>query len=217
MYTRWASVVHGGGGRGQGEQALSSTVFFVTIHGVGRRKPTKHGVGRRKPTSPNFRRRGDFPGLWFLPPGICLRHLWKISPASEERCLVSVVPACCFFFFLNLFIKHLVLKKKKGRSKRAPNVLRSFFGSAFSSSGYRPTAKTARQRKQAPNTVEKGGIISGSEMLVNILLGSRATDTVEVVVVGNCQGRAEREIAIPSAFGDPKKPLSVEINLSKSP
>lgn len=90
MYTRWASVVHGGGGRGQGEQALSSTVFFVATH----------GVGRRKPTSPNFRRRrGDFPGLWFLPPGICLCHLWKISPASEERCLVSVVPACCFFFF----------------------------------------------------------------------------------------------------------------------
>ena len=38
---------------------------------------------------------------------------------------------------------------------------------------------------------------------------------MEVVVVGDCQGRAECEIAIPSAFGDLKKPLSVEINLSK--
>jgi len=72
-------------------------------------------------------------------------------------------------------------------------------------------------RQRRPNAVEMGGIISGSEMLVNILLGSRATDPVEVVVVGDCQGRAECEIAIPSAFGDLKKPLSVEINLSKSP
>ena len=117
-----------------------------------------------------------------------------------------------------MFIKHLVLKKKK-RSKRAPNVLRSFFGSAFSSSGYRPTAKQPDRgnRQRCPNTVEMGGIINGAEMLVNILLGSRATDTVEVVGGGDCQGRAKREIAIPSAFGDPKKPLSVEINLSKSP
>lgn len=69
MYTRWASVVHGGGGWGQGEQALSSTVFFVAMH----------GVGRRKPASPNFRRRGDFPGLWFLPPGICASPLEDLS------------------------------------------------------------------------------------------------------------------------------------------
>ena len=72
-------------------------------------------------------------------------------------------------------------------------------------------------RQRPPNTVEMGGIISSSETLVNILLGSRATDTVEVVVVGDCQGYAESETAVPSAFGDPKKLFSVGINLSKSP
>lgn len=48
MYTRWASVVHGGGGGagGQGGQAISSVLF------VG---PSERGT--RKPTSPDFRRR----------------------------------------------------------------------------------------------------------------------------------------------------------------
>ena len=109
---------------GQGEQALSSTAFSVALH----------GVGSRKLASPNFRRRGDFPGLWFLPRGIWLRHLWKISPASEEqRCLVFVVLVAVSFFFLKktLYIKHLVLKKKKKKKQASTKCFKILFWICF--------------------------------------------------------------------------------------
>lgn len=53
-----------------------------------------------------------------------------------------------------------------------------------------------------------GGIVSSSEKLVNILLGSSARDGG----LGGAKCRAVCEIAVPSALGDEKELFSVEIN-----
>lgn len=80
MCTRWASVVHvGGAGAGTAGDQLYG--FFVGTNGVG-------------PESPRVLILGEGRLYWaiVLPPGIWLRHLWKLSPASEEWCLRSF---CC--------------------------------------------------------------------------------------------------------------------------
>lgn len=68
-------------------------------------------------------------------------------------------------------------------------------------------------RQRPLTTIEMSGRISSSEKLVNILLRNSA----RVGGGGAGKYRAVCEIAVPSAFGDEKKPSSVEINFSKNP
>lgn len=70
------------GGAGAGRAGDQLYGFFVGTNGVGPESPRVLILG------------GEGRLYWaiVLPPGIWLRHLWKLSPASEEWCLRSF---CC--------------------------------------------------------------------------------------------------------------------------
>lgn len=96
----------GGGGRERAGDQLH--VFFVGTNGVGPENPRALILGGA----------GRLYWAIVLPPGIWLRHLWKLSTASEEWCLFSFCCSSLLFFFKKiLLIKHLVFEEKKKKKQ----------------------------------------------------------------------------------------------------
>ena len=118
--------------RGQGEQALSSTAFFVALHGVGSRKQTESSqvliLGEGE----------TFLGYsFYLVAYGCVTSGRFLQPLKNGvqfllfQLAVSFLSFFLFFFKKTLYINHLVLKKKKKKQQASTKCFKILFWICF--------------------------------------------------------------------------------------